>query len=66
MKEIRNNTTRHLEMGEHRAILDLVEALERGFRKKVHTVTVNGDKERPDDVFGIMIMFDKFELNVKR
>lgn len=60
MKELRNNTLRHLSGEEHRALLDMVELMERAFKKKVHTVTVTPDKENPDDVFGVMVGFDKY------
>ncbi len=60
MKELRNNTLRHLSSEEHRALLDMVDALEKAFKKKVHTVTVTPDKENQEDVFGIMVGFDKY------
>ena len=60
MKELRNMTTRHLTSDEHHALLDVVDLLEKAFRRKVHTLTVNPDRENSDDVFGIMVGFDKF------
>ena len=65
MRELRSSLMRHLKADEHRAIVDFVAVLEKGFEKRVHTVTITAEKSNSADVFGVMVNFDQEFVKVK-
>lgn len=62
MKNLNNLLQRHLEVEEMQAVLEAVKILERAFKKKVHTLWINPDKEQPTQPFGITLSFDQWEI----
>jgi len=58
MKNLINNTTRHLEASEFEAIMQVITIMEKGFKKKIFEVKINPNTRQSDDVFGVQIAFD--------
>lgn len=61
MKQLLNNTTRHLSAEEWQAVMQCEQILTKAFKRKVWQATINPDKNNADDIFGVMFNFDKWE-----
>lgn len=61
MKNISNQTLRHLEIEEYRAILEAVTTIEKAFHHKVGMVFINPDKRNETDIFSVVFNFDTWE-----
>ena len=58
MRDIKNDTSRDMDVDEYRAILDCIVILEKAFKKKIRSANIRPNTAEATDVYGVAFAFE--------